>query len=129
MGARIGSKPFIIEYLPIGHLVKTTSISTSGTTNSYALMQQCMKSTVLKTNATSRDLYRTRFSVAPLPIGDSVWYHSFDSSWWLGKTKQTSDVPGWYIIRFLDKTGPVLIDRPPHTTYNVTLQDFCGSWC
>ena len=31
------------------------------------------------------DVYRARFSTAPLPIGASVWYHSFDGSWWLGK--------------------------------------------
>ena len=27
-----------------------------------------------------------RFRTAPLPIGASIWYHSFDSSWWLDKT-------------------------------------------
>ena len=50
----------------------------------------------------SADVYCARFSAAPLPIGASVWYHSFDGCWWLGKVKQPSDVPGRYVIRFLD---------------------------
>ena len=74
------------------------------------------------------DVYRNRFAADPLPTGASVWYHSFDGSWWLGKIKQTSDTPGRYIIRFLDNPGPVLIDLPP-TAYNTALHAPCGSWC
>ena len=29
----------------------------------------------------TNDVYRTRFLSAPLPIGASIWYHSFDGSW------------------------------------------------
>ena len=75
------------------------------------------------------DVYRAGFSTAPLPTGASVWYHSFDGSWCLGKIKQASDVvPGRYIIRFLDIPGPVLIDLPP-SAYNTALDAPCGSWC
>ena len=74
------------------------------------------------------DVYRVRFSTAPLPTGASVWYHSFDGSWWLGKIKQASDAPGRYIIRFLDNPGPVLVDLPP-SAYNTALHAPCGSWC
>ena len=74
-------------------------------------------------------LVTPRISTAPLPTGASVWYHSFDGSWCLGKIKQASDVvPGRYIIRFLDIPGPVLIDLPP-SAYNTALDAPCGSWC
>ena len=63
------------------------------------------------------DVYRTRFLSAPLPIGASIWYHSFDGSWWLGKIKQSSNVHGRYVIRFLDNPGPALIDLP-ESAYN-----------
>ena len=35
----------------------------------------------------SNDVYRARFMSDPL-VGASIWYHSFDGSWWLGKVKQ-----------------------------------------
>ena len=74
------------------------------------------------------DVYRARFSTSLLPTRASVWYHSFDGSWWLGKVKQASDIPGRYIIRFLDNPGPVLIDLSP-SAYNTALHAPCGSWC
>ena len=45
------------------------------------------------------DVYRARFLSAPLPIGASIWFHSFDGSWWLGKIKQPSDALGRYVVR------------------------------
>ena len=39
-------------------------------------------------------VYHARFRTAPLPIGASIWYHSFDGSWWLGKIKQPLDYSG-----------------------------------
>ena len=74
------------------------------------------------------EVYRARFATAPLPTGASVWYNSFDGSWWLGKIKQVSNGLGRYIIRFLDNPGPVLIDLPP-SAYNTALHAPCGSWC
>ena len=35
----------------------------------------------------SDDVYRARFMSDTLPIGASIWYHSFDGSWWLSKVK------------------------------------------
>ena len=58
------------------------------------------------------DVYLTRFLSASLPLGASIWYHSFDGSWWLGKVKQSPNDSGRYVIRFLDKPGPVLIALP-----------------
>ena len=60
----------------------------------------------------TNDVYRTRFLSAPLPLGASIWFHSFDGSWWLGKIKQPSNVLGRYVVRFLDNSGPALIDLP-----------------
>ena len=74
------------------------------------------------------DVYRARFLSAPLPIGASIRYHSFDGSWWLGKIKQPSDAPGRYVVRFLDNPGPALIDLP-ESAYNTALHAPCGSWC
>ena len=62
----------------------------------------------------TNDVYRARFLSAPLPIGASIWFHSFDGSWWLGKIKQPSNVLGRYIVRFLDNPGPALIDLPEY---------------
>ena len=73
------------------------------------------------------DVYRARFLSAPLPIGASIWFHSFDCSWWLGKIKQPSDVLGRYVVRFLDNPGPVLLDLPD-SAYNTALHAPCGSW-
>ena len=76
----------------------------------------------------TNDIYRTRFLSAPLPIGASIWYHSFDGSWWLGKSKQPSNALGRYAVRFLDNPGPALIDLP-ESAYNTALHVPCGSWC
>lgn len=45
-----------------------------------------------------------------LSIGAFTWYHSFDGFWCLGKLKERSNIPGRYVIRFHDNSGPVLID-------------------
>ena len=74
------------------------------------------------------DVYRTRFLSAPLPIGASIWYHSFDGSWWLGKIKQPPNAHGRYVIRLLDNPGPALIDLP-ESAYDTALHAPCGSWC
>ena len=74
------------------------------------------------------DVYRTRFLSAPLPIGASIWYHSFDGSWWLGKIKQPPNDSGHYVIRFHDNPGPALI-KLQESTYNTALHAPCGSWC
>ena len=74
------------------------------------------------------DVYRARFLSAPLPIGASIWYHSFDCSWWLGKINQPSNVLGRYVVRFLDNPDPALIDLP-ESVYNTALHAPCGSWC
>ena len=76
----------------------------------------------------TNDLYRTRFLSTPLPIEASTWYHSFDGSWWFGKTKQPSNVLGRYDVRFLDNPGPALIDLP-ESAYYTALHAPCGSWC
>ena len=76
----------------------------------------------------TNDVYRTRFLSAPLPIGASIWYHSFIGSCWLGKIKQPSNVPGRYVVRFLDNPGSALIDLP-EPAYNTALHAPCGSWC
>ena len=52
-------KPSAIKPLPIGRLVQTTASPTHDTINSCALMQQRVRSPVLKANATSRDLTAT----------------------------------------------------------------------
>ena len=75
----------------------------------------------------TNDVYRARFLSAPLPIGASIWYHSFDGSWWLGKVKQPSNAPGRYVVRFLDNPGPALID-PSESAYNTAPHAPCGSW-
>ena len=76
----------------------------------------------------TNDVYRARFLSAPLPTGASIWYHSFDGSWWLGKIKQPSNVLERYVVRFLDNLGPALIDLP-ESAYNTMLHAPCGSWC
>ena len=76
----------------------------------------------------SDDIYRARFMVDTLPIGTSIWYHSFDGSWWLGKVKQPPNDRGHYVIRFLDNPGPALIALP-RSAYNTALHAPCGSWC
>ena len=76
----------------------------------------------------TNDVYRARFLSAPLPIGASIWFHSFDGSWWLRKIKQPSNVLGRYVVRFLDNPGPALIDLP-NSAYNTALHAPCGSWC
>ena len=73
----------------------------------------------------TNDVYH--FLSAPLPIGASIWFHSFDGSWWLGKIKQPSNVLRRY-VRFLDSPGPALIDLP-ESAYNTALHTPCGSWC
>ena len=129
-------KPSVLKSVPIGRPFQTTASPIHGTNNSCTLMRPRVRSPVLKANVTSRDLtasyplmfYCARFSAASLPIGASVWYHFFDGSWWLGKIKQPSDVRGRYVIRFLDNSGPVLIDLPD-PAYNTALPAPCGSWC
>ena len=74
------------------------------------------------------DIYRIRFLSAPLPIGASVWYHSFDGCWWLGKVKQPLIDSGHYVIRFVDSPGPALIELP-ESAYNTALHALCGSCC
>ena len=74
------------------------------------------------------NVYHARFQAAPLPIGASIWYHSFDGSWWLGKIKQPPDNSGRYIIRFLDNPGPAMVELP-ESAYNTALHAPCGSWC
>ena len=76
----------------------------------------------------TNDVYRARFLSAPLPIGASIWYHSFDVSWWLGKSEQPSNVLGRYVVRLLDNPGPALIVLP-ESAYNTALHTPCGSWC
>ena len=74
------------------------------------------------------DVYRSHFISAPLPIGASIWYHSFNGSRWLGKVTQHTAVPGQHIIRCIDSPGPILIDLNL-STYNTALLASCGSWC
>ena len=74
------------------------------------------------------NVYHARFRTAPLPIGASLWYPSFDGSWWLGKIKQPLDNSGRYVIRFLDNPGPALVELP-ESAYNTALHAPCGSWC
>ena len=74
------------------------------------------------------NVYHARFRAAPLPIGASIWYHSFDGSWWLGKIKQPPDSSGRDIIRFLDNPGPAMVELP-ESAYNTALHAPCGSWC
>ena len=76
----------------------------------------------------TNDVYRTRFLSAPLPIGASICYDSFDGSGWLGNIKQPSNVLGRYVVRFLNNPGPALIDLP-ESAYNTALHAPCGSWC
>ena len=76
----------------------------------------------------TNDVHRARFLSAPLPIGASICYHSFDGSWWLRNIKQPSDAPGRYVVRFLNNPGPALIDLP-ESPYNTALDAPCGSWC
>ena len=76
----------------------------------------------------TNDVYRTRFLSTPLPIGASIWFHSFHGSSWHGKIKQPSNVLGRYVVRFLDNPGPALIDLP-EPAYNTALHALCGSWC
>ena len=77
----------------------------------------------------SDDVYRARFMSDTLPIGASIWYHSFDGSWWsLGKVKQPLNDRGRYVIRFLDNPGPALIALPG-SAYNTAFHAPCGSWC
>ena len=73
------------------------------------------------------DDYRARFLSAPPPIGASFWFHSFDGSWWLVKSKQPSNVLGRYVVRFLDNPSPALIDLP-ESAYNMALHAPCSSW-
>ena len=74
------------------------------------------------------NVYHARFRTAPLPIGASIWYHSFDGSRWLGKIKQPPDNSGRYVIRFLDNPGPALVELP-ESANNTALHAPCGSWC
>ena len=74
------------------------------------------------------DVYRARFLSAPLPIGVSIWYHSFHGSWWLGKVKQPPNDSGRYVIQFLHNPGPALI-KLQESTCNTALHAPCGSWC
>ena len=76
----------------------------------------------------TNDVYRARFLSAPLPIGASIWYHSFDGARWLGKIKQPSNVLGRSVVRFLDNPGPALLDLP-ESAYDTVLHAPCGSWC
>ena len=73
------------------------------------------------------NVYHARFRAAPLPIGAFIWYHFFDGSWWLGKIKQPPDNSGRYIIRFLDISGPAMVELP-ESAYNTALHAPCGSW-
>ena len=76
----------------------------------------------------SDDGYRACFLYASLPVGASVWYHSFGGSWWLGKIKQPPNDSGRYVIGFLDNPGPALIALPG-SAFNTALHAPCGSWC
>ena len=70
-------------------------------------------------------VYRARSLSAPLPVGDSIWYHSFDGSWWLGKIKQPPNDSGRYVIRFLDNPSPAQI-KLQESTYNTAPHAPCG---
>ena len=125
------SKPSATKVSPIGHPTRSTANPTHDNTNSCALMQPReiarAKGERYFPGAyrfVTADVYRTRFATDPLPTGASVWYHSFDGSCWLGKIKQASDAPGRYIIRFVDNSGPVLIDLPP-SAYKTALHAPC----
>ena len=120
------SKPSDTSFLPIGRMIRNTTNPILDNTNSCVLTQRRARSPAPKANAT--DVYRARFLSAPLPIGASIWYHSFDGCWWLGKIKQPSDAPGRYVVRFLDNPGPALIDLL-ESAYNTALHAPCGSWC
>ena len=76
----------------------------------------------------SDDVCRARFMSDPLHVGASIWYYSFDGSWWLGKVGQPLNDRGRYVIRFLDNPGPALITLPG-SAYNTALHTPCGSWC
>ena len=73
------------------------------------------------------DIYHARLLSAPLPIGASIWYHSFDGSWWLGKVKQQPNGLGRYIIKFLKSSAPALIE-PPESAYITVLHTPCDPW-
>ena len=59
--------------------------------NTRQYQQKC---SLTRDRLVTADVYRARSSTVPLPIGASVWYHSFDGSWWSGKIKQAFDAPG-----------------------------------
>ena len=130
------SKPSDTSFLPIGRMVPTITNPTLGSINSCVLTQPRARSPAPKGERhlpgsyrlVTNDVYRTRFLSAPLPIGASIWFHSFDGSWWLGQIKQPSNVLGRYVVRFLDNPGPALIDLP-ESAYNTALYAPCGSSC
>ena len=74
------------------------------------------------------EVYRPRFLPTRLPTGASFWFHFFDGSWWLGKISQPTDTHERYVVRFLDKPGPVMADLRA-SAYITRLQSPCGSWC
>ena len=74
------------------------------------------------------NVYHARFRTAPLPIGASIWYHSFDGFWWLGNIQQPSDNSGRYVLRFLDNPGPAMAELP-ESAYYTALHPPCDSWC
>ena len=75
----------------------------------------------------SDDVYRARFLSAPLPVGASIWNHSFHGSWWLGKVTYPPDDSGRYVIRFLDNPGPAMIALRGSAD-STAIHAPCGSW-
>ena len=124
------SKPSDTSFLPIGRMVRNTTNPILGNINTAREIARAKGERHLPGSyrLVTNDVYRARFLSAPLPIGASIWYHSFDGSWWLGKIKQPSDAPGRYVVRFLDNPGPALIDLP-ESANNTALHAPCGSWC
>ena len=74
------------------------------------------------------EVYRSRFLPTRLPPGALFLFHSFNGSWWLGKISQPTDTRKPYVVRFLDKPGPVMADLRAFA-YATRLQSSCGSWC
>ena len=110
----------------IGPLDQHSTSFTLVNINNCALAQPPARSPAQKENATSRA--PTDSSRTILAIGASIWYHSFDGSWWLSKVKQPPNDRGRYVIRFLDNPSTALIALPG-SAYNTALHAPYGSWC
>ena len=121
------SKPSDTSFLPIGRMVRNTTNPILDNTNNCVLTPRRARSPGFLPARHYRRL-PSPLPIHPSAIGASIWYHSFDGSWWLGKIKQPSDAPGRYVVRFLDNPGPALIDLP-ESAYNTALHAPCGSWC